>query len=117
LTPVALASGPKAQETPLNVWFEMHSRSPLVREAQRFLLKGNTERAATLAQQAISADTSDADAWLTLAAARKAAGDIAGAGEAYRSCIAQARTLGVTHCRALAQRTGGQRSDPPYGSF
>jgi CheY-like chemotaxis protein len=108
LAPAALASGLKAQETPLNVWFEMHSRSPLVREAQRFLLKGNTERAATLAQQAISADTSDADAWLTLAAARKAAGDIAGAGEAYRSCIAQARTLGVTHCRALAQGTGGR---------
>jgi CheY-like chemotaxis protein len=109
LTPAALASDPKAHEMPLNVSFEMHSRSPLVRDAQRFLLKGNTERAATLAQKAVSADASDADAWLTLAAARKAAGDIAGAGEAYRSCIAQARTVDVIHCRALARGTAGPK--------
>jgi hypothetical protein len=96
-----LATGPKARETALPTRVEMSAHSPLVRDAQRLLLKGETERAVTLAQKAVSEDASDADAWLTLAAARKAAGDLSGAGEAYRACITQARTVGVADCRAL----------------
>jgi hypothetical protein len=80
----------------------MHSTSPLVRDAQRALLKGDTARAIELAQKAVVKDGSDADGWLTLAAARKASGDFTGASDAYQSCIAQAQTEGVVHCRVLA---------------
>ncbi len=47
----------------------------------------------------------DAEGWLTLAAARKAAGDLAGARDAYRRCVASARTFGVMSCRALVGAT------------
>jgi cytochrome c-type biogenesis protein CcmH/NrfG len=60
------------------------------------------ERALELARSAVSADPSDADGWLTLAAARKATGDPTGAQQAYVDCIASARTVGLNDCRAFA---------------
>ncbi|HXN32991.1 MAG TPA: response regulator [Polyangiaceae bacterium] len=94
----------KGQERALDVKFESHSLSPLVRDAHRALLKGDTEGATSLAHKAISEAPTDADGWLTLAAARKASGDLAGAGDAYRGCIAQAKTAGVMNCRTLVTR-------------
>ena len=56
----------------------------------------------SLAQQAAAASPYDAEGWLTLAAARKASGDLAGARDAYAQCIAKAHTVGVMSCRALS---------------
>ena len=89
------------RETALDVRTELHSHSALVRDAQRALLKGDTAKAISLSQQAVATNGGDAEGWLTLAAARKAAGDLAGAREAYRRCIGSAHTFGVMSCRAL----------------
>ena len=59
----------------------------------------------SLAQKAVGTNPGDADAWLTLAAARKAAGDLAGARDAYGKCVASAHTYSVMSCRALAARS------------
>lgn len=89
------------RETALDVRTALHARSPLVRDAQSALLKGDTGRALALAQQAVAANSADADGWLTLAAARKASGDPAGARDAYARCVTSGRTFGVMSCRAL----------------
>jgi CheY-like chemotaxis protein len=99
----AIASHDKGHETALDMRYPMHSESPLVRDAQLSLLKGDTAHAMDLAQNAVLKEPSDADAWLTLAAARKASGDFAGATDAYHRCSVQAQTAGVTHCRVLGQ--------------
>ncbi|HEY4012750.1 MAG TPA: response regulator [Polyangiaceae bacterium] len=90
------------RETALDVKGTITSKSPLVRDAERALLKGETDRAQALSQQAVDTNPSDADAWLTLAAARKASGDVVSARQAYRNCIEQAHTVDVDHCRILA---------------
>jgi hypothetical protein len=91
----------KPGETAIDVHTQMHSQSPLVRDAQSALLKGDTNKAMELAQKAVLKEPGDADGWLTLAAARKASGDLSGAAEAYKGCIAKAQTVGVMHCRVL----------------
>ena len=96
------APAQNTRETMLDVKTALTSTSPLVRDAERALLKGDTDKAQALSQQAVSENPGDADAWLTLAAARKASGDMASAREAYRSCIEQAHTVDVDHCRVLA---------------
>jgi hypothetical protein len=103
-SPAAIAPPPAVREMFLDTRLAIDSHSPLVRDAQRLLLKGDTAHATEVAQKAVSSDPSDADAWLTLAAARLAAGDGAGAADAYSACIAQAQTVGITHCRVFAQR-------------
>jgi CheY-like chemotaxis protein len=105
--PVAAGSGAPSpvvdvREKALDVKTELHARSPLVRDAHRALLRGDTDKAIALSLQAVAANPADADAWLTLAAARKAAGDVAGAKDAYKQCIAKGFTAGVMSCRALA---------------
>jgi hypothetical protein len=97
----ATAPAGKPGETAIDVHTQMHSQSPLVRDAQSALLKGDTNKAMELAQKAVSKEPGDADGWLTLAAARKASGDLSGAAEAYKGCIAKAQTVGVMHCRVL----------------
>jgi DNA-binding response OmpR family regulator/Flp pilus assembly protein TadD len=92
------------RETALDVKTALHARSALVRDAQAALLKGDTGKAMTLAQQATATSPYDAEGWLTLAAARKAAGDLGGARDAYTQCVAKAHTVGVMSCRALAVR-------------
>jgi Flp pilus assembly protein TadD len=59
-------------------------------------------KAVELARQAVSANPSDADAWLTLGAAYQATGDAASARQAYRSCLEKAKTANVGECRVLA---------------
>jgi DNA-binding response OmpR family regulator len=75
--------------------------SPLSR-ASRALAKGDMPRAITLARQAVAADPSNADAWLTLGAAYQASGDGASAREAYRSCVTEAHSANVNECRMLS---------------
>jgi hypothetical protein len=103
VAPMPSARDPR--EAALDVRTELHAKSALVRDAHRALLKGDTARALTLAQQAVATNPADADGWLTLAAARRAAGDAAGAHDAYRKCVASARTFGVMSCRALVGKS------------
>jgi len=93
------------REKALDVKAVLHARSPLVRDAERALLRGETDKALALAQKAVDANPVDADAWLTVAAAKKASGDMAGARAAYQQCIAKASTAGVMNCRVLAARS------------
>lgn len=93
------------REKALDVRTELHARSPLVRDAERALLRGDTGKALALAQQAVDKTPADADGWLTLAAARKNSGDLAGARAAYQQCISKAFTFGVMNCRVLAARS------------
>jgi len=104
--PGASATAPAVdpRETALDVKTSLHARSALVRDAQAALLKGDTGKAMALAQQAALTSPYDAEGWLTLAAARKAAGDLGGARDAYTQCVAKAHTVGVMSCRALAAR-------------
>lgn len=110
---IAAATAPAASsaaagdphEKALDVKAVLHARSPLVRDAERALLRGETDKALALAQKAVDANPVDADAWLTLAAAKKASGDMAGARAAYQQCIAKASTAGVMNCRVLAARS------------
>lgn len=92
-------------ERALDVKTVLHARSPLVRDAERALLRGETDKALALAQKAVDANPVDADAWLTLAAAKKDSGDMPGARAAYQQCIAKALTFGVMSCRVLAARS------------
>jgi CheY-like chemotaxis protein len=101
--PVAAARPKDMRETMIDVKSSLNSKSPLVRDAERALLTGDTDRAQALSQQAVSANPGDADAWLTLAAARRASGDLAAAHDAYRGCIEQAHTVDLEHCRILAE--------------
>lgn len=95
-------SGRTIEEVPLNV--PAVSTNTLIGQAQRALAVGAKERAMTLARQAVHDSPQDADAWLTLGAACQATGDLAGAREAYRDCVAQARTANVSDCRVLGRR-------------
>ncbi len=79
-----------------------HVHSALVAEAEQALVHGAIDRAIVLSGQAIAAEPTDADAWLTLAAAHRASGDDSAARADYRNCIARARTEAVSHCRVLA---------------
>jgi len=94
-------------ESALVAKFEEAGQSATVLEAERALARGATAHAVELAQKAVAENPSDADAWLTLGAAREASGDSNSARLAYRSCVAQAHTMGLTHCRVLAERQTG----------
>jgi DNA-binding response OmpR family regulator len=93
-----------AKETPIDTKLVAASQSRLVRDAEQALLQGQTERALSLAQQAVATAPADADSWLTLAAAQKASGDVAAASDSYRRCTERAHTVGLDHCRTLANR-------------
>ncbi|MBV9948634.1 MAG: hypothetical protein JOZ69_17430 [Myxococcales bacterium] len=90
-------------ETALDMNLALSAKSQKVRDAEKALLRGETDRALAFAQEAVGENPVEADGWLTLAAARKASGDIAGAREAYNSCVAQAQGEGVVHCRVFAR--------------
>jgi hypothetical protein len=96
-TGVAPASGALPVEAETH-----HVHSALVGEAEQALVRGAIDRAIVLSGQAIAAEPTDADAWLTLAAAHRASGDDSAARADYRNCIARARTEAVSHCRVLA---------------
>jgi DNA-binding response OmpR family regulator len=103
--PASSTAAGDPHEKALDVKTVLHARSPLVRDAERALLRGETDKALALAQKAVDANPVDADAWLTVAAAKKASGDMAGARAAYQQCIAKASTAGVMNCRVLAARS------------
>jgi len=94
-------------ESALVAKFDETGQSSMVLEAERALARGATARAVELAQKAVAENPGDADAWLTLGAAREASGDANSARLAYRSCVAQAHTVGLDHCRVLAERQAG----------
>ena len=76
--------------------------SSLLAQASHALASGATARAVELARQATAATPTDANAWLTLGAAYSASGNASAARDAYRSCIAHARTPNVSECRMMA---------------
>lgn len=90
-----------ARETPI----EGHDApgASIVSQANHALARGATERALTLARQAVAANPSDADAWLILGAACQSSGDSAGAHEAYNNCLQRAHTANISECRLLAR--------------
>jgi CheY-like chemotaxis protein len=90
--------------------------SPLVRDAQKALLNGDTQRALALAKQAVTERPADADAWLTLAAAQKASGDLEAARETYVNCVQRAQTATVNHCRILGSRQRSPEAHAPAPS-
>jgi cytochrome c-type biogenesis protein CcmH/NrfG len=70
-------------------------------QASRALAKGDTAKAVELARQAVASNPGNADAWLTLGAAYQASGNASAAHQAYKSCVAQARSANVNECRNL----------------
>jgi Flp pilus assembly protein TadD len=82
----------------------MAAGSTLVAQASRALETGQTAKALDLARQAVDKNPGNAEAWLTLGAAYQASGNGTAAREAYRNCVAQAKTAGVTECRVLSEK-------------
>jgi CheY-like chemotaxis protein len=78
-------------------------RSALVADAEQALLKGAVDRAVELATKATTETPEDADAWLALGAAHRAAHEMAAARQDYRNCVAHAVTPGITDCRVLGK--------------
>ena len=99
--PLPAGPGRSPGETPL----EGHDSagSSIVTQANHALARGQTVRALALARQAVAANPDDADAWLTLGAACQAGGDVAGARDAYRTCLLRAHTANISECRLLAR--------------
>jgi len=98
----AAASPPPAPRGEQPIETTPETSGSLLAQASRALAGGATGRALELARRATSIAPSNADAWLTLAAAYEAAGNPSAARDAYRRCIAQARTADVSECRVLA---------------
>jgi cytoskeletal protein RodZ len=96
----ALPSSP-AQEAPLDTSAES-GKDSLVAQASHALSRGATARAVELSRQAVAANPSNADAWLTLGAAYQASGNLGAAKDAYRSCVSQAHSANVSECRVLS---------------
>jgi DNA-binding response OmpR family regulator len=98
--PATTPASKPAGETPIES--SGQGGGSLVAQASRALAKGQTGKAVELARQATISAPADADAWLTLGAALQASGNPPGAHEAYKSCVAQAKTANVNECRNLA---------------
>ena len=86
-------------EAPLDV--KEPRGNSLISQASRALSSGATARAVELARKATTANPADANAWLTLGAAYTAMGNASAARDAYRNCVAQARTASVSECRVM----------------
>lgn len=70
-------------------------------KAQRFLELRQPGKAAAAAHRITVHEPSNAEAWLTLAAAYDALGQPKDAKDAYRSCVAKAAGSGAAECKAL----------------
>jgi DNA-binding response OmpR family regulator len=90
-------------EAPIDTPSQQSQAGSLVAQASRALAGGATARAVELARQATTAAPTDANAWLTLGAAYSAMGNASAARDAYRSCVAHARTPNVSECRMMSQ--------------
>jgi CheY-like chemotaxis protein len=88
---------------PLSGPSQSKGRSALVVDAEQALLRGAIDRAVELATKATVETPEDANAWLALGAAHRAAHDPAAAREDYRNCVAHAVTFGTMDCRVLAK--------------
>jgi hypothetical protein len=99
--PASASPAAPAQEAPLDTGAEP-GKGSLVAQASRALSRGATARAVELSRQAVAANPSNADAWLTLGAAYQASGNPVAARDAYRTCVAQAHTADVSECRVLS---------------
>ncbi|HEY2516615.1 MAG TPA: response regulator [Polyangiaceae bacterium] len=97
--PVAEPPPPKPAPEPPPVAAKPTGNS--IRDAQKALEGGDTNRAIELARQATGANPGSAEAWLTLGAAYEAAGRASSARGAYKSCVARGRGDRVDECRAL----------------
>jgi DNA-binding response OmpR family regulator/cytoskeletal protein RodZ len=73
----------------------------LTMQASRELARGDKAKAVELARQAVSQNPANADAWLTLGAAYQASGNGGAARDAYKNCVAQAKSANVSECRTL----------------
>jgi DNA-binding response OmpR family regulator len=73
----------------------------LIVQASRELAHGDKAKAVELARQAVSQNPANADAWLTLGAAYQASGNGGAARDAYKNCVAQAKSANVSECRTL----------------
>jgi CheY-like chemotaxis protein len=102
--PVEVSSPPTGPARELPLGGPDAPGSSIVLQANHALRRGATERALTLARQAVAANPADADAWLTLGAALQSSGDTNGAREAYNSCLTRARTANISECRLLLRR-------------
>jgi DNA-binding response OmpR family regulator/Flp pilus assembly protein TadD len=98
--PVTVTHSQVAQEAPIEGRADPAGVS-LVSQANHALARGSKTRALALAQQAVTANPGDADAWLTLGAACLASGNAGAAHDAYRNCVARAQTPNVSECRLL----------------
>jgi DNA-binding response OmpR family regulator len=94
--PVRAVARPSAREAP------DATPTSLVMQANRALATGSATQAVELARRATLLTPANADAWLTLGAAYAAAGNVSAAREAYRGCVALARTPNVSECRVYA---------------
>jgi hypothetical protein len=93
---------PAGREQPIEPPPEASGAS-LLSQASRALAGGATTRALDLAHRATVATPASADAWLTLGAAYAASGNASAARDAYRTCVARAKTPNVSECRMLAR--------------
>jgi DNA-binding response OmpR family regulator len=106
LAAAATNPAPRAREAPAPIDEAPPVRGgSLLAQARHALASGSAAHAVELARQAAAATPADADAWLTLGAAYSASGNPSAAQDAYRSCIAQARTANASECRILAARS------------
>ncbi len=80
---------------------EEPSARALVAQAQVFLDRGAYGRAIELARRATQADSTNAEAWLTLGGAYAASGSTGQARVAYQRCVDQAHGAAASECRAL----------------
>ena len=102
-TPSVTPQPPQARgEAPLDTRPQPAQVGSLVAQASRALAEGATARAVELARQATTAAPTDANAWLTLGAAYSAMGNASAARDAYRSCVAHAKTPNVSECRMMS---------------
>jgi DNA-binding response OmpR family regulator len=99
-SPVTVIHAPAVQESAIEGRPDPGGSS-LVSLANHALARGAKAKALALANQAVAANPSDADAWLTLGAACQASGNAGAARDAYRNCVARAQTPNVSECRLL----------------
>ena len=78
-----------------------NSSEVLGKLAFHHLNRGNNAEAAELANRAITADSTNAEGWIVLGAARHALRDREGAREAYRKCAELGTGAYVQECRRM----------------
>ncbi len=100
--PAPAAPEPAAAPAPAAPPAAGEDSAALAQQALRALNRRRNEEAASLAQRAVTADSTNALGWLVLGSARQMQRDAAGARSAYQSCIDQgSQAQHVRECRAV----------------